>query len=200
VLALITRFNRVSNWVATEILKQDTLKKRIKVITWFIEVAEKCQELNNLNGLLEVVSGLNQGPVSRLKQTWAKVPDKHNALLSNLTELVTRENNHKNLREYFFKVQAPCIPYIGMYLTDLTFVEEGNTDFITEHKLINFDKRRRYAHVIREVTRFQHHPYCYEIVPAIFKFLGKMSNYDEKKLYSLSLQHEPRKPSTPNQQ
>jgi son of sevenless-like protein len=40
-----------------------------------------------------------------------------------------------------------------MYLTDLTFLEEGNPDKIGE--LINFDKRRRVAAVIKEIQQYQ---------------------------------------------
>lgn len=35
----------------------------------------------------------------------------------------------------------PCVPYLGMYLADLAFIEEGTPNF-TEEGLVNFSKMR----------------------------------------------------------
>ena len=42
VLEMIERFNYVSGWVATTICTTESVKKRSKVISKFIEVAEVC--------------------------------------------------------------------------------------------------------------------------------------------------------------
>lgn len=35
----------------------------------------------------------------------------------------------------------PCVPYLGMYLSDLAFIEEGTPNY-TEDNLVNFSKMR----------------------------------------------------------
>lgn len=45
------------------------------------------------------------------------------------------------MREALHRCDPPCIPYLGMYLTDLSFIEEGTPDF-TADGLLNFSKMR----------------------------------------------------------
>lgn len=47
------------------------------------------------------------------------------------------------LHRYFHlsRVDPPCVPYLGLYLSDLTFIEESSQD-ISEKNLINFSKMR----------------------------------------------------------
>lgn len=45
------------------------------------------------------------------------------------------------MREALHRSDPPCIPYLGMYLTDLSFIEEGTPDF-TSDGLLNFSKMR----------------------------------------------------------
>jgi hypothetical protein len=40
-------------------------KDRVKFVTKLIMVADKLRQINNFNGLMEIVSGLNRGPVYR---------------------------------------------------------------------------------------------------------------------------------------
>ena len=39
-------------------------------------------------------------------------------------ELMTEEDNWKRLRDHMDANRLPCIPYLGLFLTDLTFVYE----------------------------------------------------------------------------
>lgn len=45
------------------------------------------------------------------------------------------------MREALHRCDPPCIPYLGMYLTDLSFIEEGIPNF-TDDGLLNFSKMR----------------------------------------------------------
>lgn len=42
---------------------------------------------------------------------------------------------------FFYSCNPPAVPYLGMYLTDLAFIEEGTPNF-TEEGLVNFSKMR----------------------------------------------------------
>lgn len=87
---------------------------------------------------------------------------------------------------------GPCVPYLGVYLSDLTFIEDGNMDFIKDTKLVNFEKRSMVAKVLTEIQGFQQIDYCLRPVPEIQVFLNKLEILDEKQAYEKSLQCEPR--------
>ena len=46
------------------------------------------------------------------------------------------------MREALHRCDPPCIPYLGMYLTDLSFIEEGTPNFTEDGGLLNFSKMR----------------------------------------------------------
>jgi hypothetical protein len=64
------RFNEVSDWVASVIITEENPKRRVKVILKFIEVAECLKKLGNYNGVMEIFSAFQRGPVARLKKSF----------------------------------------------------------------------------------------------------------------------------------
>jgi len=93
----------------------------------------------------------------------------------------------------FFSSNSPCIPYLGVYQTDLTFIEDGNPDFL-DNGYINFFKRRLVAEVIRELQIYQHKGYAFSSVESIVHWLSlqEQTNIDEETVYNVSLIIEPR--------
>jgi len=47
--------------------------------------------------------------------------------------------NFSEYRKALQESQAPCLPYFGVFLTDITFTEDGNPDYLAGGK-INFIK------------------------------------------------------------
>jgi son of sevenless-like protein len=55
VVAMIERSNKVSFWVATEILSTANVNERTAVLKRFIDIAQQCIKYNNFNTLVEVL-------------------------------------------------------------------------------------------------------------------------------------------------
>merc|ERR1712146_168540 len=90
---------------------------------------------------MEIISGLQSAAVYRLKKTWAGVRNKNINKFEEFKELMSNRGSYKNFRDALHHAEPPAIPYLGVYLTDLTFIEDGNANELGE--LINFSKRRK---------------------------------------------------------
>ena len=162
----------LSNLVTDTVLQYEDIKKRGTIIKHWIKVAHKCLELKNYSSLMAITCSLNSSTIERLKRTWAMVSSKHKNMLKDLQTIVEPYKNFTILRRRLQHHGPPCLPYLGMYLTDLTFVDAGNpntkqlpgTDDHEDISVINFDKHIRTANIISELQRFQA-PYCLKNIP-----------------------------------
>ncbi|XP_075752893.1 ras-specific guanine nucleotide-releasing factor 1 isoform X2 [Pelodiscus sinensis] len=188
-------FNDISNLIASEILRNEDVTARVSAIEKWVAVADICRCLHNYNAVLEITSSLNRSAIFRLKKTWLKVSKQTKALIDKLQRLVSSEGRFKNLREALKNCDPPCVPYLGMYLTDLAFIEEGTPNY-TEDGLVNFSKMRMISHIIREIRQFQQTSYKIEHQAKVTQYLLDQSFVmDEESLYESSLRIEPKLPT-----
>jgi len=141
---------------------------------------------------MEIISGLGDSSVHRLKCHWAELPAKSKAYYDDLKLTLSSEQNYKNFRACLKSVSGACIPYLGMYLTDLTFIEDGNNEKIGE--LYNFAKRIFVSNVIQEIQQYQQYPYNLQTVPGIQSYFNSLAEktIDKEACYQRSLQILPR--------
>ncbi|KAM9126019.1 ras-specific guanine nucleotide-releasing factor 1 isoform 2-T2 [Pangshura tecta] len=188
-------FNDISNLIASEILRNEDVGARVSAVEKWVAVADICRCLHNYNAVLEITSSLNRSAIFRLKKTWLKVSKQTKALIDKLQRLVSSEGRFKNLREALKNCDPPCVPYLGMYLTDLAFIEEGTPNY-TEDGLVNFSKMRMISHIIREIRQFQQTSYKIEHQAKVTQYLLDQSFVmDEESLYESSLRIEPKLPT-----
>lgn len=64
---------KVSNLIASEILRNEEINARVSAIEKWVAVADICRCLHNYNAVLEITSSLNRSAIFRLKKTWLKV-------------------------------------------------------------------------------------------------------------------------------
>lgn len=77
---------------------------------------------------------------------------------------MSSKNNFKNYRAALVDAMKkltsedpPILPYFGIYLRDITFLDEGNPDFL-ENGLLNFEKLRMVGAKLSEIRQFQSQP------------------------------------------
>eukprot|EP01097_Dermamoeba_algensis_P001903 TRINITY_DN1745_c0_g2_i4.p1 TRINITY_DN1745_c0_g2~~TRINITY_DN1745_c0_g2_i4.p1 ORF type:complete len:449 (-),score=90.03 TRINITY_DN1745_c0_g2_i4:375-1721(-) len=192
VLNMVERFNNVSSWVCTKILKQEDMEQRAGLIKKFIEIAEKAAEMKNFNTLMEIIAALNCNPVDRLKHTWERVPAKSIETKMQLEELMETRNNYKNYRDSLEKCKTTnsfALPYFGIYLRDLVFIDEGNaTD---KEGALNLDKIQMIANLLKDMKYFQRKDFTNKVADMETQaFFQVLKGLPEEELDRLSVQRE----------
>lgn len=197
VLKIKDDFNLMSAWVATSIVSPEGLNQRRARMQKIIKVCEKLRMLNNFHALLAFCSGLQSVAIHRLTFTREAVGPQAIALLDSYVSLMKAEKSYKDYRTELLKIDPPVVPYLGIYQTDITFIEDGNPDWVTAdtgRDLINYAKRKLVYNVIQEVQQYQQKPYNLQPVYQIQALIeqGFKEVLDDENLYQLSLQREKR--------
>ncbi|KAF8583321.1 ras GEF [Ramaria rubella] len=195
--AIIDTSNKVAEWVADAVLSKDDSRKRAAIVKQFIAVADRCRLLQNFSTMAAIVAGLNSTPIRRLKRTWEQVNQRSKAQLQEAERTMDTNKNFTNYRAILKGAMLPCVPFFGVYLSVLTFIQDGNKNMI-QGDIINFGKREKFAEVIREIKHYQSKPYNLAIVVSIQNFideslsaLGNTADVSDR-AWNLSLAREPR--------
>lgn len=192
----IATTNNLTNYVSHAIVQQSEVKIRALLIQYFITVAQHCRELNNFSSMTAIVSALCSSPIYRLKKTWPLVSNECTTILKELNRLMDSAKNFINYRELLRSVKdVACVPFFGVYLSDLTFTFGGNPDYLhNSNDIINFSKRARIVDIVEEIMSFKKIHYKlkrYDDIQTIIE--GSLENVPHiEKQYELSLLIEPR--------
>eukprot|EP01080_Neovahlkampfia_damariscottae_P001247 gene1247-11336_t len=192
IVELTKRFNDLSYWFATLIVKEEDLKSRIKVLSHVVKVITACQSINNFNAVTTINGALNNAAIHRLKKTFDGLSKEERKKLQETNELVSNTGSYKLMRDALANSAPPTIPYLGVFLTDLTFIEEGATD-TTKVGLINFGKRRLFADVLLKIQLLQQQPYHFTPIPLVQKTFTDFEDlWDDSTLFKQSRKIEPK--------
>ncbi|KAJ8416864.1 hypothetical protein AAFF_G00327420 [Aldrovandia affinis] len=153
----LRRFNELQLWVVTEVCLCPQLSKRVQLLKKFIKIAAHCKENRNLNSFFAIIMGMGNPAVSRLSQTWEKLPSKFKKFYGEFESLMDPSRNHRAYRLTVAKLDPPIIPFMPLLIKDMTFTHEGNKTFVDN--LVNFEKMRMIANTIRIVRYCRSQPF-----------------------------------------
>jgi son of sevenless-like protein len=201
VRAMSTLSTQVTTWVTESILFEQDIKKRAALIKYFVKVGDRCLTLQNYNSVFAIFSALNSSSIQRLKHTWKLVSNRTMMTFATLQRACDYTRNFAAYRARLKQAMPPCLPFMGVYLTDLTFIEDGNAKLkrctTATHVMINFSKYLKTVELLNEIQRFQVEPYPMNEVQHVRACLeywleNTKTGGDQEELYQLSLKVEPR--------
>ncbi|KAK9766316.1 hypothetical protein K7432_004692 [Basidiobolus ranarum] len=126
-------FNKIAYGISGLIVTTNSSSARVTIVKRLIQAAQICLKIHNYNGCFEIVAGLEQSSVQRLKGLWKALPNKYLQIYAHLTKVISRSDNHRTYRTCLqvAGVSVPVLPYLGFHLTDLVFAEDGNPTYIS---------------------------------------------------------------------
>ncbi|BFZ19943.1 hypothetical protein BsWGS_22981 [Bradybaena similaris] len=180
-------FNKMSYWCRTQILTQDDPKERERYLLKFIKIMRHLRKLHNFNSYLAILSALDSAPVRRLE--WQK---QNIEALQEFCQLIDSSSSFRAYRQALAETEPPCIPYLGLILQDLTFVNIGNPDKLTDGS-VNFAKHWQQFNILDSMRRFRASCYQLKRHEKVMNFLNNFEGYlNEDILWQISQKIKPR--------
>ncbi|CUM67998.1 uncharacterized protein PRCAT00005712001 [Priceomyces carsonii] len=204
---VIARFNLMVNWIISEILLTSSQKERINLTSRFIHIAQNCYVFQNFSTLMQIILALSSEKIQKLKNTWKNLPPGDILMLKNLEELSSPIKNFLKIRLAINQIKPSkgCIPFAGLYLSDLifnaerpTFIKKSKPEELGEsskmgtsniqtsesEKVINFSKFRTSVHIVKSLSQCIEwsNYYCFDINEDILSKCLYINSLDEDEM------------------
>lgn len=201
ILAEIARSNNLSEWAAAEILKAPSHRERVQTAELFIDIAASLFNLQNLASLIAILGGLETGPIIRLQTLWNPqsapkswlsffdstvgaepiITGVHPSKIT-LLDGLRAATQRSTIKQRYPIIPFPKIPFLGMSLTEMVAIDEGNRTLVKNQDgetVINFRKAIIHGKVTAPLLEAQLHPYLLEPVPELLEYLRSARGFQD---------------------
>jgi len=201
---IIQRGVKFSQWIASEIVSEPLLEKRVEIMSRFVQIGQCMLEYDNFNGLMWVWLGLQSRAVDRLTLTKEKLPEKIIEIMNTLAGICgdPKYGPLKNAAATQLKQNKVVIPWFKLLDRAVTNIEVSYNDVVLHPQgglpLLNFEKMWVYGEQIRyfyEFYEMTHTIACKKSftssVLALREYLLNIPIVSEAELITSSLTSEP---------
>jgi len=213
--AFIDRFNSASLWTSSMVLSGETPEERAEKFHMLVTLAGHLESLHNYNGLMAVLTGLQQGCISRLRETIDLILEEDREKVTSLQKLMAGNKNYQTYRDALKDIEAKMasshrgsiveavVPHLGAHLAELSTISEGNPEHLPEvPHLVNITKKKLMARSVMQLSKLQKLRYLLKPVRLVATVLSRSldahtkltaaeSSESARRLYELSLLREP---------
>lgn len=187
VCTITNYFNRISNWVTSQILENTDLTQRARFIKLCIKTANELveSEVPDYTSAMAIFSGLNQAPITRLTASFGLLDRKTRKIFEKLNE--NSLSQHRNYQSMRMVVESNryAMPYIGVVTSDLIFSQENKSN---QDKAFIVGKVANALLMMKHSLRLLHLP----ITTNVAAFVESLHVVSDNELYKRSLALEPR--------
>ena len=184
IMKLIKNSNNLTNFIIENIITENNISNRAKIIEKWINVCILLRKNNNFNDIVSIQFALSCYIVSSLENTWKKVKRELNNAFLECKSLCSPTENFKKLRQETKNcINSPFIPFLAILLRDINSYDE-RFKYIQNEKYIDFLKILMVEKVIDEFFRFK--DYAYNITPiSSLDFFNDIKCKSENELYDI---------------
>jgi len=188
VVALVDHFNRIVALLAYEVLSQPKINSRVAALEHVISVGWAAYGYRDYETTFIVFTSLSQFAIDRLSETWKLLPYASREQWDKISQFCAYNDNYRTYRSQL-KKDVNMMPYVGLFLRDLTFIEENNT--INDAGAVNFYKMRKVAQVITTIQRAQQSIFHFSTDLRVLSYISfEVPVRNEKELWKMSVQCE----------
>jgi len=180
-----TKLSRLTSYL---ILMNKKSTIRVILFQYLIDLCEQLVRLRNYNSAFAIYLGLSSHAVQRLFPTLIEPTLEKEAkevYQTKLKQLFSSSNNMEMLRAKQNETMIPAVPYLGVYLSEILFMEEMKDYIDEEKKMLNLTKFSLLSEKIFRVLQFKE-SYGFHKVDNIMHFLKGIPLISEDQIYQLS--------------
>ena len=195
VVNCINNFNKLTSFIIQDVISYDTPKLRARAYEAWVQVCDYCKMNRNYNDCLAIYSALNNYIITGLNLTLKEVKSKTKSLFETISRFCTVEDNYRNIRNDMAMCEQDgdsFIPYLGMILRDINFIEES-FKYINENGFINMEKIEKIDNLLEKYFKYKkdEKKRINKRIPAQLNFLEKLEVLQEEELENRANNIEP---------